>query len=303
MPMAKAKPADIAGEAKKTYIPYVDKMMPQWAARSYLYSDPADLKVNNNSRFNRLRVAVIDGDPLDVALDWYEANLNSASSLSYGSTTIDCPRIPVVNMANEKRPGGDWESGLMAPEECLCRRTNLVQALTRPMDPYATYAHYPIPQMGGIYSPSVDTAVVYRSGPDRYQVWSEFKVLPVISVAPVRRPKLDESGTRYSFEQEKELMKEKMRVILRIAIKHGHRNLCLGAFGVGNGFRNPVSEVAVMWREILFNEPEFQGLLDNIVFAIESNPPGQGNDGASNLQVFQNEFDPSTIFGTPYAPM
>ncbi|KAI9843580.1 MAG: hypothetical protein M1837_006257 [Sclerophora amabilis] len=297
MPMAKVKPADIAGEAKRTYIPFIDQMMSQFPARSFLYADTALIRLNADPTLERrLRVAVIDGDPVDVALDWYEANRNNAEKLGHvRNGVVDCPRIPIVNMANEKRAGGDWESGLMAPEECLCRRTNLVQALMTPMDPSATYSHYPIPQTGGIFSPSV---VVYRSGPDGYQVWSEFRVLPVISVAPVRRPKLDESGTRYSFEQEKELMKEKMRAILRIAARHQHTDLCLGAFGVGGCFRNPVREVAVMWREILFAEPEFNGIFTNVVFAVESNPSGQGSDGALNHQIFTEEFDPSKIFRT-----
>ena len=78
--------------------------------------------------------------------------------------------------------------------------------------------------------------------------------LPVISVAPVRRPKLDESGTKYSFSQEKELMREKMRTVLRLASYCGHTSICIGAFGVGPIFRNPVGEVARMWRKLLFEE-------------------------------------------------
>src|ERR1700761_6649239 len=93
---------------------------------------------------------------------------------------------------------------------------------------------------------SLSLTVLYRDGPEHYQLWQEFKSLPVISVAPVRRPKLDESGKRYSFSQEKDLMFEKMRTVLRIAAMFKHADIVLGAFGVGHIFRNPAREVARM---------------------------------------------------------
>ena len=142
---------------------------------------------------------------------------------------------------------------------------------------------------------------MFRSGPDKaYAVWKDFKSLPVISVAPVRRPKLDESGSRYAFAQEKELMKEKMRIVLRIAVAWHHRDLCLGTFGASSSIRNPVKQLASMWRDILFSETEFQGAFTNIVFAIESSPEHAGVDAEDDYAVFKSEFDPSNIFKTAY---
>ncbi len=155
MPLAKPKPSEIAAEAKKTYIPYIEQKFPHYPVKSVLHLDSSLLRVApNQSTETRLRVAVIDGDPVDVALDWYEYNVKNPSATTDG-LMYAATRIPVVNMANEKRAGGDWESGLMAPEESLCRRSNLVHALTTTWDPYPTYAHYPIPTKGGIYSPYV----------------------------------------------------------------------------------------------------------------------------------------------------
>jgi uncharacterized protein (TIGR02452 family) len=133
-------------------------------------------------------------------------------------------------------------------------------------------------------------------------VWKDFQFLPVISVAPVRRPKLNESGSNYSFEQEKELMKEKMRSVLRIANHYEHKELCLGAFGVGPGFRNPVNEVANMWRELLFEETEFMGMFQNVVFAIESSQSGSSKTGKSDYDVFKEVFAPSKLFPRSYVP-
>ena len=119
-------------------------------------------------------------------------------------------------------------------------------------------------------------------------------------MAPIRRPKLDESGMDYSFDQERDLMKEKMRTVLRIAAARHHYDLCMGAFGVGPGFRNPAPQVAFMWREILFSESEFQGVFSNVVFAIESATSGTSKDGLTDHEIFKREFDPSNIVKTSY---
>lgn len=148
---------------------------------------------------------------------------------------------------------------------------------------------------------SPTSAVVFRSGADKnYSMWKDWKVLPIISVPPIRRPKLDESGTDYSFSQERELMKEKMRTVLRIAALRQHQDLCIGSFGVGFGFRNPAVQVASMWRELLFCEPEFQKAFSNIVFVLESASNGSSKSGLTDLEVFKREFDPSNVMKTSY---
>lgn len=178
MPLAKPKPSEIAAEAKKTYIPYIEQKLPEYPRKSVLHVDSHSLRITpGQSNETRLRVAVIDGDPVDVALDWYEYNLKNPAATTNGSVQA-VKRIPVVNMANEKRAGGDWESGLMAPEECFCRRSNLVHALTTPWDPYPAYAHYPIPTKGGIYSPYVGI-VYYPSISDLLRTDRQYSGIPI----------------------------------------------------------------------------------------------------------------------------
>ncbi|KAF1984152.1 hypothetical protein K402DRAFT_151377 [Aulographum hederae CBS 113979] len=316
------KPSEIATEAKRMYIPLVESQTPELCTGSILYPDSAYLPVTPEKRSNaRPCIAVIPNDPVDVAVGWHAERSGEGGELG---------PVPVVNMANEKRPGGDWESGLMAPEECFARRSNLVRALVTPAAGQAgggAGGHYPIPQRGGLYSPSV---VVFRDGPDHYELWQTSRWLPVISVAPVRRPKLTTSSSSssssrpssptYSFAAERTLQKEKMRTILRIAAHCGHRELCLGAFGVGPVFRNPAREVARMWRELLFDEEEFRGVFSNVVFAVERNGGGAAGEGRSgngggrsgggggrvaaqvvdDYEIFREELDPGMIFRTSY---
>ena len=149
----KPKPSDIALEAKKRYIPYIAQRLPEFTPSSFVHSSPDMVdKVAVNSRKSNLRVAVINGDPVDVALDWFEEETRPDKVNDNCSSN----GIPVVNMANEQRPGGDWESGLIAPEENLCRRSNLVKCLTTPWKAGSSKgSNYPIPLTGGIYSPNV----------------------------------------------------------------------------------------------------------------------------------------------------
>lgn len=115
--------------------------------------------------------------------------------------------------------------------------------------------------------------VFYRNGPSDYQKWDTFKYLPVISVTPMRRPKLDSSKQRYAFNEEKELMRDKLRSILRIAAANGHHDICLGSFGTGSVWKNPAKEVADMWKELLFSDSEFTGLFKNVIFAFPEHGP------------------------------
>jgi hypothetical protein len=150
MSPTRPKPSEIAAEAKRIYMPHIWKTCIEHPVTSYMYQDSSMIKITSDKRSQpRTRVAVVEGDPVDYALGWYQY---VASDSSYRNK-----RIPVVNMANEKRAGGDWESGLMAPEECFARRSNLVHALTMPWNAHsgAPTNLYPIPQRGGIYSPQV----------------------------------------------------------------------------------------------------------------------------------------------------
>ena len=122
----------------------------------------------------------------------------------------------------------------------------------------------------------------------------------MISVAPGRRPKLTSNGEDYSFEQEKDLMKEKIRTVLRMAVAWRHQDLCIGPFGIGPGFRNPAKQLASMWNEILFSEDEFQNAFLNIVFAIENVPGSNGSSTLTEYEVFRLEFDPSNVCKTSY---
>lgn len=109
-------------------------------------------------------------------------------------------------------------------------------------------------------------------------------------------------------------MKEKIRTALRIAVYYNHPDIVLGAFGCSPYYRNPVKEVALMWKEILFSETsEFRGHFQNVVFAIEAHDGGSSSSSSSSkgksssksssksdADVFREVFDPAKLFKAAY---
>lgn len=160
MPGPKPKPSEVAVEAKRTYIPYIEKRYPDLLAKSFAYSDVDHLTSSGdkNKLSKKLRVAVIDGDSVDIALKWNQEESRTKAQDMKRRVCSNELRIPLVLPVDEKRAGGDWESGSMAPEENLSRRSNLVHCLSRHRAVSSDSAAYPIPSKGGLYSPHVGEA-------------------------------------------------------------------------------------------------------------------------------------------------
>ena len=73
--------------------------------------------------------------------------------------------------------------------------------------------------------------------------------------------------------------KKRIRIILRIAIRQGKKNIVLGAWGCG-AFGNKPYDVAEYFRSILIDEGYLKKF-DNVVFAI------YGKDDSVNIKAFK----------------
>lgn len=184
-----------------------------------------------------------------------------------------------LNMASDKKPGGGFWGGSRAQEESLCRRSNLILSIAS----FTEYGQkefgsqfpkedgrYPLRKFEGIYSPCVN---VYRNS--IYEYLQEPYITNVISVAALRHPRTDSKGLLVP--EDAEIDKEKIRLILRIAIAGRHSKLVLGAFGCG-AFGTPPAEMARLFKEVL-EEPEFIHSFQEICFAVldDHNSPRGGN--------------------------
>lgn len=258
------------------------------------------------------RVAVMEGDLFDVALDWqnfkFPAPVGSTNSCNrappiYYEQGYPTNRILVLNTANHKYAGGDWLGGVigLGAEESLSRRSTLAESLTTYSNLSPGQKFYPLRGIKGVYSPDI---VVFRGGPNTdWDVWPErkWKTISMVSVAPVSRPKTDPEVTTYSFIEEEKMQKEKMKTILRIAAVNGHKNLILTPFGsghkwedrrrfdemsvpsasntstvvsAGSVYGNPTGFVVKTWYDLLYNDPEFLGYFNDVVFVITAGEGG-----------------------------
>lgn len=267
--------ADIAAK-NKALLPYILKTTPNAQAHGNLY-DPGNLHPLDQKHCPHLQSAkihVLNADSIDAALSL------SSRTAATPSTPTDKP-VLILNMANAYHSGGGWLHGALAQEEALCYRSSLSFTLKN--------KHYPMPKYGGIYSPTV--LVIRENMEDGHNLLDlakpdDLPVVSCVSVAAIRGPEIDNdfvSGERYKHPGDRETMKEKMRVVLRIAAVRKHRVLVLGALGCG-AFGNPKGEVVQCWKEI-FGELEFRGgWWETVVFAVMEK--GEDEDGPGNFGVF-----------------
>ncbi|KAM0321933.1 hypothetical protein ACHAQA_009830 [Verticillium albo-atrum] len=251
----KVKPSEVAADTKRKLIPEVTRL-DKWPSYSYLYPQPlVDLPIPRGPhiRSDLPNFHVYCDDPVNAALTW--------------SDTVGA-NVPFICSANEKRPGGDWETGVVGYEERLCRRSNLSATLSTPDPQSYCSSNYPIPIEGAIYSPCV---VRFRHDQDRIESLEvkDWRALPVVSMPPTRWPKLTDMGRKYSFAEERQLVMNKMRAALRICAYYQFQYVVIGDFGLGNGYRNPPRELAELWREVLLWDTDLRGQFLAILFVFE----------------------------------
>lgn len=175
-------------------------------------------------------------------------------------------KILVLNLASETRSGGGVIRGAKAQEEDLYRKSNYFQAKK----------FYPLTVYNVIYSP-----LVYIIKDSSYKLLTKPHIVSCMAVAALRNPQLKRlsNGKKIYYEKsDKEIMQEKINIIFKIAIKHGHKNIVLGALGCGV-YNNPVEEVAKMFKLAISTYGLY---FKRIGFAILS---GQSN---SNFTTFKN---------------
>lgn len=158
--------------------------------------------------------------------------------------------IMVENHASEWRPGGGYLKGSTTQEEVLMYRSNYILSLKK--------VRYPLGPYTAVYTPSV---TILRDTNYEKLRRQERKKVACIAMPAIRKPKLVHG--KYTQEQ-RALMKEKIKGIFKISALHGHTILVLGALGCG-AFDNPPEEVATIFREVI---REYWGCFKGVFFAV-----------------------------------
>lgn len=198
----------------------------------------------------------------------------------------------VLNMASFYSPGGGVINGSSAQEENIFRRTNLFKSLYQFHPIGKDYGieqqkeHYPLNyNYGGIYTPNV---TVFRKSDDtNYELMDNPFKVDIITLAAVKRPKLNNKGE--IVPQVKNVIENKIRQILDIAIENKNNALVLSAFGCG-AYGTPPEEMAKLFADVLSSE-DYIGAFKAIHFAIIETPSTSGEHNPNgNFKPFKNIF-------------
>lgn len=228
---------------------------------------------------------ILDTDAFAIArilVTSLPSGTGNASSASASPKAAQCRKVGVLNLASDEVPGGGWRLTLTSTqEECLCYSSTLYATLNP--------ACYPWPNLGpgstaGIFSPSV---VVFRDTFDNdlaELAHTERFVVAVMTVAAPMNPQLTEDGEGFRNEADLGDLREKVRLVLRMAAGNSVTDLVLGAMGCG-AYRCPPTLVAREMKAVLA-ESEFTGWFAKVVFAVYA----RGPEGRKNLLAFSREF-------------
>ena len=223
-------------------------------------------------------VDFLNQDAIDVALDL----LSTGKSL----------RPLVLNLADDIFAGGCVNQGSGAQEESLFRRTNYYQTLVNnSQSAQGTVrsenlvvegfqpseqddALYPIENGEAVYSPEV--TILKSSEETGWQVYpvDQRPVLAFVACPGLKYPEwiVDEYGEHRLTSEDVQILKEKIGVIIQVAVQYKHDAIVLGALGCG-AWRNPIKHVAEIFKSVL---DAYEGLVPYVVFAILSTTDGCG---------------------------
>jgi uncharacterized protein (TIGR02452 family) len=198
----------------------------------------------------------------------------------------------VLNMASFSTPGGGVEKGSAAQEESIFRRSNIALSLYQFHSIGENYGlrqreeRYPLDyNYGGIYTPGV--TVFRKSEKDNCELLEAPFIVDVVSVSAVKKPALIDGKIA---PWVCDVIMNKIRQILDIAIANGNDSVVLGAFGCG-AYGTPPKEMAELFKKVLSND-RYKSAFKLVSFAIiddknsykEHNPEG-------NLKPFKDVFE------------
>jgi uncharacterized protein (TIGR02452 family) len=217
-------------------------------------------------------LCIYNGDCLEMAIKLKNLGYNPA----------------VLNMTSEKSPGGGYKYGAGAQEETLFRRSNYYQILATPE---IKSQRYPLKPFIGIYSPAV---TIFRDTEEKgYAFLSSPVDMSFIAMSAYNKPPLQDNRL---LPETAEYTKQKIRIILHIALVNHHDSIVLSALGCG-AYKNPPRHMAELFKEVL-QEDLFRGKFKVMVFAIfddfnahkEHNPEGNFRPFLETLGTIGNDY-------------
>ena len=187
--------------------------------------------------------------------------------------------LGVLNFASAYNPGGGFESGAMAQEECIAYCSDLYKKQVE-----GAWDYYEINRAKNnpIYTDTMfmSNVTFFRNG--NFTLIPNNTMCNVLTCPAVNIGAL-KGRAGVNINSAKEIMKNRMRKILYLFAYYGCENIVLGAYGCGV-FGNDPNDVARNWYELLYNE----GLKDYFKYISFSIIDRTGRDG--NINSFRKYF-------------
>jgi len=228
----------------------------------YLFTNP---EFNDN-------IFLINKPMFDTHTSIFVDNIDSFEMAIKMHTSDNIPLV--LNLASDVTPGGGVLHGAHAQEEELFRKSNYHQAT----DAKLYRGKLGLDEV--VYSP-----LVHIIKDNEYKLLPQPVQVACLAVAGLKNPSLIPGPNNiliYKNLSDANAMMEKIKMIFKVAIKHGHCDLILGALGCGV-FHNPPQQVALMFEKAITMYGHY---FRRIGFAILSKNPSD-----INYQVFASLFN------------
>lgn len=202
-------------------------------------------------------------DMLPPKLGMYKDNITIVNSdtvsalIEYNVLGKTC----ILNMASSKRPGGGVANGARAQEECLFRCSNLAQVIPT--------TFYRLEEHEAIYT---ERAIFFKNKDYLYidNIECDVVTIPAIN--------LNSSDKNRNYEQ---VTKNKIRLMLSLAIKSNVKIMILGAWGCGV-FGNDPNIMSQYFMDVLIGEG-YNLNFNKVIFAIINDH----NSVDNNFEIFK----------------
>ena len=216
----------------------------------------------------KFRRNLLDMDLADLGLfpgEETQIDIENVDTIGAALKSVAAGERPLVlNMANNRKPGGGFLAGARAQEEHMFRCSNYFMTLKDELYPLVG------PQL--IYSPKV---FILRD--ENYNDLPEPVPISCVAVAATNRPHLFRGHLN---PIDRALTLTKIKMIHHLGAIGKHDTLILGALGCG-AFYNPPGDIAKLFSQVA---AEYAGFFKRIIFAIKC------DDNNPNCDIFQRTF-------------
>jgi len=198
---------------------------------------------------------------------WECSVLVAAEELAREALSEGLPPPGVLNFASARNPGGGFTTGAKAQEECIARSSALYPCLSKHFDAFfvpsrrakaGAYTH------NIIYSPRVPVIRSDSGSLLAVPYTADFATAAAPNLGCIHRD-LGRVPIKQAYRVAEGLLRERIYRVLDTFLRHGAKDLVLGAWGCGV-FGNDPDTVAALFEEEL--RGRFCGCFRHVVFAV-----------------------------------